>query len=147
MGAARPHTDKDGVALPEDIVAEAIVTFRANVLFRNFDFKGGADRTLVYVSLFIQLCLRTVEKCADRAEGASHRARAVPHPCAGGGGHNVCARACVCACASGERRLRELAMVAPAIPGDESWPLGSIYPAPRNTSEAGARCTARIDVV
>jgi hypothetical protein len=37
----------------EDIVEESIRLFRANVLFRNFEVKGGADRVLIYLTLFI----------------------------------------------------------------------------------------------
>ena len=41
----------------DDIIDEAISTFRANVLFAAFDIQGGADRLLVYLTLYIQLCL------------------------------------------------------------------------------------------
>ena len=41
-----------------DIVDEAIDLFRANSLFRNFEIKGGADRALIYLILFISDCLR-----------------------------------------------------------------------------------------
>ena len=36
-----------------DIVDEAIYLFRANVLFRNFEVQGSADRTLIYLTLLI----------------------------------------------------------------------------------------------
>ncbi len=39
----------------EDIVEEALRLFRANVLFRNFELKGGADKVLIYLTLFIHL--------------------------------------------------------------------------------------------
>jgi len=41
----------------EDIVDEAIAFFRANVLFRNYEIKGAADRLLVYLTLYIHQCL------------------------------------------------------------------------------------------
>ncbi len=46
--AAAPLTDEI------DVVDEAIDFFRANVLFKSFEIKGGADRVLVYLTLFIQ---------------------------------------------------------------------------------------------
>ena len=45
-----------------DIVEEAIVQFRANIMFKNFQPKCGADRTLVYLFCFIQKCLELVAK-------------------------------------------------------------------------------------
>jgi len=52
----------------EDIVDEAIRLFRANVLFRTFDPKGGADRVLAYLTLFIHQCLKKAEKEKSKAE-------------------------------------------------------------------------------
>jgi actin related protein 2/3 complex subunit 3 len=37
-----------------DIIDETIRFFRANVLFRNFEVKGPADRTMIYMTLFCQ---------------------------------------------------------------------------------------------
>ena len=36
-----------------DIVDEAVVFFRANVMFKSFEVKGGADRVLIYLTMFI----------------------------------------------------------------------------------------------
>ena len=47
----------------EDIVDEAIKFFRANVLFASFDVKGGADRVLIFLTLFV--CRNLVENCLD----------------------------------------------------------------------------------
>jgi len=64
-----------GVAPPapedsEDIVDEAIGLFRANVLFAAFDIQGGADRLLVYLTLYIQQCLvRLDAKGKTKADG------------------------------------------------------------------------------
>ena len=41
----------------EDIIDNVLVYFRANVLFRNFQVKGGGDRTLIYLTLFCAMCL------------------------------------------------------------------------------------------
>ena len=53
----------------EDIIDEVLTFFRANVLFRNFDIRGGADRTLIYLTLFTHLCLVKCEKIEDKASG------------------------------------------------------------------------------
>ncbi|GMI51973.1 hypothetical protein ScalyP_jg5269 [Parmales sp. scaly parma] len=51
-----------------DIIDEAISTFRANVLFKNFEVKGGADRTLIYLTLYIQLAMGACEKVKTKKE-------------------------------------------------------------------------------
>ncbi len=53
----------------EDIIDETLSYFRANVLFRNFDVRGGGDRTLIYLTLFTVLCLVKCEKIEDRSAG------------------------------------------------------------------------------
>jgi len=35
----------------EDIIDEAISFYRANVLFRNYEIHGGADRIILYLTL------------------------------------------------------------------------------------------------
>jgi len=51
-----------------DIVDEAVDFFRANILFRNFEVKGGADRLLIYLTLYIHQCLiRCQNKDKDSA--------------------------------------------------------------------------------
>ena len=52
------------------MVDEALRLFRANVLFRNFELLGGGDRLLVYLTLFIHLCLKRAAGKAGKAEGA-----------------------------------------------------------------------------
>eukprot|EP00304_Pavlova_gyrans_P002099 CAMPEP_0206061222 /NCGR_PEP_ID=MMETSP1466-20131121/53562_1 /ASSEMBLY_ACC=CAM_ASM_001126 /TAXON_ID=44452 /ORGANISM="Pavlova gyrans, Strain CCMP608" /LENGTH=239 /DNA_ID=CAMNT_0053436571 /DNA_START=31 /DNA_END=748 /DNA_ORIENTATION=- len=52
----------------EDIIDEAIYLFKANVLFRNFEVKGPADRLLVYLTLYISECLRRIEGARGKAE-------------------------------------------------------------------------------
>src|ERR1700686_3389367 len=44
-------------SLTTDNVDECLTLFRANCLFRNFEIKGPADRTLIYGILFISDCL------------------------------------------------------------------------------------------
>lgn len=53
----------------EDIIDETIKFFRANVFFRNYDVKGGADRTLIYLTLFVAECLTVCERIDTKAEG------------------------------------------------------------------------------
>jgi len=40
-----------------DIIDEAISVFKANILFKTFEFEGGADRLLAYIILYITQCL------------------------------------------------------------------------------------------
>ena len=47
-----PKTDGD------DIIDEAIVLFRANVLFASFDSSEPADKVLLFLTLFISQCLK-----------------------------------------------------------------------------------------
>ena len=53
-----------------DIIDEAINFFRANVFFSTFDFQGGADRTLVVLTLFISECIVKAARCKTKDEGS-----------------------------------------------------------------------------
>eukprot|EP00612_Vaucheria_litorea_P002350 CAMPEP_0171458348 /NCGR_PEP_ID=MMETSP0945-20130129/4065_1 /TAXON_ID=109269 /ORGANISM="Vaucheria litorea, Strain CCMP2940" /LENGTH=154 /DNA_ID=CAMNT_0011984143 /DNA_START=122 /DNA_END=583 /DNA_ORIENTATION=- len=53
----------------EDIIDEAIKFFRANVLFASFEVKGGADRVLIFLTLYISQCLKRMEKANNKASG------------------------------------------------------------------------------
>lgn len=44
-----------------DCIDEILSLFRANVLFRNFEINGPADRMLIYGTLFISECLGKVK--------------------------------------------------------------------------------------
>lgn len=44
------------------MIDETLNYFRANVLFRNFHVDGGADRTLIYLTLFTAMCLKEMER-------------------------------------------------------------------------------------
>lgn len=44
-----------------DVLDETITLFRANTLFRNFEIKGPADRTLIYGILWISDCLGKIK--------------------------------------------------------------------------------------
>ncbi|EAU84360.2 ARP2/3 complex 21 kDa subunit [Coprinopsis cinerea okayama7 len=43
-----------------DIIDETLDLFRANSLFRNFEIKGPADRTLIILILFVSDCLAKI---------------------------------------------------------------------------------------
>mmetsp|Transcript_192 Transcript_192/g.216 ORF Transcript_192/g.216 Transcript_192/m.216 type:complete len:174 (+) Transcript_192:12-533(+) len=62
-GPAPPMAAED-----EDIIDETIKFFRANVFFRNFEVKGGADRTLVYLTLCIGEVLKECERIDKKAD-------------------------------------------------------------------------------
>ena len=46
-----------------DIIDEALKFFKANVLFRNFEVLGPADKTLIYLTLFISEALQKIGGC------------------------------------------------------------------------------------
>jgi len=57
-GPANPQREVD----KEDVVDEALNFFKANVLFRNFEVKGPADRVLLYLTYYIKQALLKIEK-------------------------------------------------------------------------------------
>lgn len=79
-GPAPVASEHDG----DDIIDEAITLFRANCLFRNFEIKGPADRTLIYLLLFIQECLGKLQKLPPLQEALrilnSHALASFPIP-------------------------------------------------------------------
>ncbi|RSH79776.1 subunit of the Arp2/3 complex [Apiotrichum porosum] len=92
-----------------DIIEEALDLFRANCLFRNFEIKGPADRTLIYLILFISDCLTKIAPAPGR-----------PSP-----GH-----------VEAQKRLQTLSVDSFALPGDAGFPLNSMYHAPASRHEA-----------
>mmetsp|Transcript_105508 Transcript_105508/g.305010 ORF Transcript_105508/g.305010 Transcript_105508/m.305010 type:complete len:209 (-) Transcript_105508:414-1040(-) len=54
----------------EDVIDETIKYFRANVFFRNFEVKGGGDRTLIYLTLYLGACLKELERVSSKTEAA-----------------------------------------------------------------------------
>ncbi|KAM5194186.1 actin-related protein 2/3 complex subunit 3 [Mantella aurantiaca] len=52
-----------------DIIDEAIYYFKANVFFKNYEIKNEADRTLIYITLYISECLKKLQKCTSRGQG------------------------------------------------------------------------------
>jgi actin related protein 2/3 complex subunit 3 len=58
-----------------DCVDEILSLFRANVLFRNFEINGPADRMLIYGTLFISECLGKVKPGMTSREAEKVRLR------------------------------------------------------------------------
>jgi actin related protein 2/3 complex subunit 3 len=91
-----------------DIIDEAIDLFRANSLFRNFEIKGGGDRLLIYLILFISQCLTIIQSA--RVPMSQNEAL---------------------------KQLSTTAVDQFNLPGDAGFPLNNLYQAPANRMEAG----------
>ena len=91
-----------------DIIDETLDLFRANSLFRNFEIKGPADRTLIILILFVSDCLAKLGS-----------ARTVPTQI------------------EATKLLNTLSVDTFPIPGDANFPLNSHYASPPSRSEAG----------
>ncbi|XP_077995258.1 actin-related protein 2/3 complex subunit 3-A-like [Glandiceps talaboti] len=52
-----------------DIIDEAIHFFKANVFFKNYEVKSEADRTLIYITLYITECLKKLQRCQSKNAG------------------------------------------------------------------------------
>ena len=50
-----------------DVIDEAITFFKANVLFRNYEVQGPADRVLLYLTYYIKVALQKIER-SSKAE-------------------------------------------------------------------------------
>ncbi|KAF8969435.1 actin-related protein ARPC3 [Flammula alnicola] len=90
-----------------DIVDETIDLFRANSLFRNFEIKGPADRTLIVLILFISDCLAKLGS-----------ARTVPTQI------------------EASKLLNTLSVDTFPIPGDANFPLNAHYAPPSSRADA-----------
>ncbi|KAF9534694.1 actin-related protein ARPC3 [Crepidotus variabilis] len=90
-----------------DIIDETLDLFRANSLFRNFEIKGPADRTLIVLILFISDCLAKI--------GA---ARTVPSQI------------------EASKLLNTLSVDQFPIPGDANFPLNAHYAPPQSRVDA-----------
>ncbi|XP_054450094.1 actin-related protein 2/3 complex subunit 3-like [Pteronotus mesoamericanus] len=52
-----------------DIVDEAIYYLKASVFFKNYEIKNEADRTLIYITLYISQFLKKLQKCNFKSQG------------------------------------------------------------------------------
>jgi len=84
-----------------DIIDETLDLFRANSLFRNFEIKGPADRTLIVLILFVSDCLSKIGN-----------SRTVPTQI------------------EASKLLNTLAVDTFPIPGDANFPLNAHYAPP-----------------
>lgn len=91
-----------------DIIDETLDLFRANSLFRNFEIKGPADRTLIVLILFVSDCLAKI--------GSS---RTVPTQI------------------EASKMLNTLSVDTFPIPGDANFPLNAHYAPPQSRVDAG----------
>jgi len=57
-----------------DIIDEAIHVFKANVFFKNYEIKSEADRTLIYIILYITECLKKLQKSQSKGAGQKEMA-------------------------------------------------------------------------
>ena len=102
-----PQQHRYPFANSADIIEECLTLFRANCLFRNFEIKGAADRTLIYGILFISDCLN---KLGTRVSQNQQEAT---------------------------KTLNALALENFNIPGEPGFPLNPLYPAPASRQDAG----------
>lgn len=91
-----------------DIIDETLDLFRANSLFRNFEIKGPADRTLIVLILYVSDCLAKIGS-----------ARTVPTQIEAG------------------KSLNTLSVDNFPIPGDANFALNAHYAPPGSRQEAG----------
>merc|ERR1712137_925596 len=49
-----------------DVIDEALRFFKANVLFRNYEVKGPADRVLLWLTYYAKCCLRRLKDPANK---------------------------------------------------------------------------------
>ncbi|KHJ80944.1 hypothetical protein OESDEN_19375, partial [Oesophagostomum dentatum] len=59
-----PRTDAD-----LDIIDEALMYFKPNIFFREFEIKGPSDRTLIYLTFYITECLRKLQRSPNKISG------------------------------------------------------------------------------
>ncbi|XP_078515391.1 actin-related protein 2/3 complex subunit 3-B-like [Lissotriton helveticus] len=52
-----------------DIIEEALYYLTVNVFFKNYEIKNEADRTLIYITLYISECLKKLQKCNSKGQG------------------------------------------------------------------------------
>ena len=111
----------------DDIIDEVLMYFRANVLFRNYDVRGGADKTLIYLTLHAVQCLVKLEKIEDKNAGKNQYFLDFV---------NFFADLCY-PCILAVRELKALSTKPFAIPGEPGFPLGGLFPTPTTKAEGG----------
>ncbi|RWS12617.1 actin-related protein 2/3 complex subunit 3-like protein [Dinothrombium tinctorium] len=51
-----------------DIIDEALMYFKANVFFKQYEIQSDADRVLIYLTLYISECLKKLQKCTSKEQ-------------------------------------------------------------------------------
>jgi len=52
-----------------DIIDETLYYFKANIFFKNYEIKSEADRTLIYITLYVSECLKKLQRCSSKSQG------------------------------------------------------------------------------
>ncbi|XP_067625420.1 actin-related protein 2/3 complex subunit 3-like [Eurosta solidaginis] len=56
--------------IENDIIDESLYYFKANVFFRTYEIKSEVDRVLIYITLYITECLKRLQRCNNKNQGA-----------------------------------------------------------------------------
>jgi actin related protein 2/3 complex subunit 3 len=59
--------DSNDIADELDVIDEALLYFRANVFFKNYEIQGDSDRVLIYLTLYISECLKRLQKATKKS--------------------------------------------------------------------------------
>ncbi|KAL0483597.1 actin-related protein 2/3 complex subunit 3 [Acrasis kona] len=89
----------------DDVIDEVLKYFKANVLFRKFQIEDGADRVLIYLTVYVHQCLLRLER-----KNVQNRGEA-------------------------DKVLFSLAQERFALPGESDFVLGGFFPKPENATE------------
>ncbi|EYC35165.1 hypothetical protein Y032_1127g3649 [Ancylostoma ceylanicum] len=65
----RAQNSEEGTDSDLDIIDEALMYFKPNIFFREFEIKGPSDRTLIYLTLYITECLRKLQRSPNKISG------------------------------------------------------------------------------
>ncbi|OOF96778.1 hypothetical protein ASPCADRAFT_506389 [Aspergillus carbonarius ITEM 5010] len=113
-----------------DCVDEILSLFRANVLFRNFEINGPADRMLIYGTLFISECLGKVKPAMTSREAEKVPPyQSIPEALCG-------SLLWAVLIVWWSQALINVALDHFAIPGDVAFPLNQAFEPPRDRQDA-----------
>ena len=104
-----------------DIIDEALQYFKPNIFFRQYDINGSADRTLIYLFLYITECLKRLNK-VRLSKNFRTKKRQLQRP-------------------KRSQAIKELTTMALEsdlpIPGESAFPFAGIFKPPANAQEEG----------
>ena len=120
-----------GPCLPKDspqadVIDEALAYFKANVFFRTYEIKSDADRVLIYLTLYIQDCLKKLQKCSNKSQGKPKTIIKLSHMVFDVSFDFF----------KGQQEMYSLAIARFDIPGEAGFPLNGVYAKPRTPEEA-----------